>query len=102
MAYLCNRETENKIDMASEKQIAYIQSLTKRLQKSVSETSPTFGHIQWGLLHSKDMTAQEIVNHIIWQGACQGCLEALEKLIKQYKHYCRSIDMGYEKVSCKR
>ena len=59
LAYLCNRETENKIDMASEKQIAYIQSLTKRLQKSVSETSPTFGHNQWGLLHSKDMTAQE-------------------------------------------
>lgn len=51
---------------------------------------------------TKDMTAQEIVNHILWQGACQGCLEALEKLIKQYKHYCRSIDMGYEKVSCRK
>ena len=48
-----------------------------------------------------DMTAQEIANHIMWR-ACQGCLEALEKLIKQYKHYCRSIDMGYEKVSCRK
>lgn len=49
----------------------------------------------------EDMTAQEIINHI-QQSVCKGRLEALWKIAKQYKHYCRSLGTGYEKVRCRR
>lgn len=67
--------------MASEKQIAYIQSLTKRLQKGISETSPTFAHIQWGLTACKDMTTQEASE---WIGHLRDLIRATNEVTARY------------------
>ena len=45
------------------------------------------------------MTAQEIVNHIRWSGACFGAMEALTSLVKSYRLYCKKKRLEREEVT---
>lgn len=45
------------------------------------------------------MTAQEIVNHIRWSGACAGAMEALTILVKSYRLYCKQKGLEREDVT---
>lgn len=45
------------------------------------------------------MTAQEIVNHIRWSGACAGAMEALTILVKSYRLYCKKKGLEREEVT---
>jgi predicted AAA+ superfamily ATPase len=45
------------------------------------------------------MTAQEIVNHIRWSGACAGAMEALTSLVKSYRLYCHQKGLEREEVT---
>lgn len=45
------------------------------------------------------MTAQEIVNHIRWSGACAGAMEALTILVKSYRLYCKQKGLEREEVT---